>query len=187
MFMIKNKRILKITLITLLICSSIGGVSAIASSKNHVQDKVDTLTEQFNSKRSKLEKNGTYNTNSKEAKNIKKLGIQIANLSEQTKTEADYRKELEEFIYGCKIGLEDTKREQEQHYDQATQDFIDKMEKKLADVEAEMKDNDKLSPNSSSVNRRISIASTSDRNTSDENTSKKLLEKLYDRSDVDNN
>ncbi|SFD01904.1 hypothetical protein [Clostridium uliginosum] len=171
----KNKNLLKIAIFTLLIVSTAGSTFVVASSDNYLKDKVKKLTEQFNSKKSNLEKTGTYSTDTKESKEVKELGIKIADLSEQTKTEEDYKKELEDFLLGCRRGLEDTKRDQKLYYEQSTQDFIDKMEKKLADIEDEMKSNDELNKNSSES--KISL--------SHESPSKKLLERLNDRSDVD--
>lgn len=169
----KNRNLLKVTISALLIVSALGTVSVTATSDNYIKDKVNMLTEEFNSKKSNLEKTGTYDTTSEEAKQIKELGIQIADLSEQTKTEEEYSKKLESLIEGARIGLEDTKEEQKLNYDQSRQDFIDKMEKKLDDIEAEKKiiDEKKTENSSSSI---------------DERPSKKLVERLRDRSDVEN-
>lgn len=175
----KNRKLLKFAISALVIISAVGSTTVTASSIN-LQSKIETLKEQFNSQKSDLEKTGVYSTTSNQAKAVKSLGIQIADLSEQTKTEEDYRRELESFIAGVKCGLADTKEEQKVHYVQENQDFIDKTEKKLADIEAQMKINDKKKNNNN-------IALDSSLNSiSNERPSKELLERLEDRSDVDN-
>lgn len=175
LFMNKSKKLLKITICALLIAFSVGSISVIASSDNYAKDKVNKLTEKFNTKKSNLEKTGTYDTTSEDAKEIKKLGIEIADLSEQIRTEEDYRKKLESLMRGARLGLEDTKEEQKLNYHQSTQDFIDKMGKKLDDIEAEMKENDELAKNSPEIKKH----------NSNNSPSKKLIERLKDHSDVD--
>lgn len=174
--MIKNKKSLKVVISTLLIISALGSVSATAASDNYVKDKINKLTQQFNSKKSNLEKVGTYDTTSKEAKEIKQLGIQIADLSEQTQTEEDSKKKLESLMEGARLGLEDTKAEQKLKYDQSRQNFIDKMEKKLDNIDAEKKIIDK---------KKNKVSSISADESTNESTSKKLIEQLRDRSDLD--
>ena len=95
--------------------------------------------------------------------------------SDDKKTEEDYRKKLGGLIDGCRLGLNDTKEDQKMHYDQSTQDFIDKMEIKLAYIESQMKVNDELAKNSPEIKD----------STSNNISYKILLDKFYDRSDVD--
>lgn len=177
--MIKNKKIIKITILSLLIVSAIGSASVMASSKADVQNKVEKLTDEFNSKKSDLEKTRSYSTTSAQATAVKQLGIKIADLKDQTETEEEYRARLEKFIIGCRRGLEDSKKEQKIDYQKSRQDFIDKMEKKLDKIEAEMKAND-------AAKNSLRPDSVSDENSSNTSSSKELLEKLLDRSDVDN-
>lgn len=96
-------------------------------------------------------------------------------VSEQAKIEEAYRKKLGELIDGCRCGLNDTKEEQRMNYKQSTQDFIDKMEIKLANIEAQMKVNDEIAKNSPEI-KEI---------TSNNSPYKILLDQFYDRSDVD--
>lgn len=176
--MSKNK-IFKIIVFSLLV-TSMGSIYVMASSNSSIKNKVDTLTSDFNSKKNKFEKKGTYKTNTEEAKKLKEEAIKIDNLNDKVKTEADYRVELEEFIEGCKLGLEDTKQQQETDYSETRQEFIEKMEEKIDNIETEMNNNDK-------ANKSLKLNSASlDSNESEESSSKELLDKLLDSSDVDN-
>lgn len=166
----KNKFMLK-TIITLLVTVTIGSFIILASSDNYFKNKVVKSTEQYTSKKSDLDNTITFSTYSRQVKNTKDTEIKLDDLNKEPKTEKEYRAELQEFIEGCRAGLEDSKRDLAVNYKQSKQEFIEKMEKKLNTIEAEMKENDK--------------AAKQNNNLSDKNSSKKLLERLLDRSDVD--
>ncbi len=152
----------KVSLITgtIIVSISLFGVSTFALSGDNIKEKVSKLKSEFNNKKEHLEKVGTYNTNTEEATNIKKLGLEIAELNESSKTEQDYKLELENALVSVKRGLIDTKEYQKNNYDEKTQKFIEKLEHKIAKIELDMKDKSK--------------------------SSKELLKWLRDRSDTDN-
>lgn len=177
-----NKKLLRIFTIVAAI-TTISSVSVIASSNKEVKERIQELKDEFNEKRSSLEADGTYRTDTETAKEIKALGVEISDLEEQVKTESEYRQELEDFIDGCKTGLYDTKKEQEECYDEERQKFIDNMEAKLSRIESEMKANDirneKILSTKSRINSKNNLIAPPN------NSYKELLEQLEDRSDVD--
>ena len=167
----KKKTLIK-TLILILSVTTILNQNSIRLSDN-LNKKIEKLSLQFNQMKNQSENQSISEIDSKK---IKQLGIQISELSEFTKTEEDYRKELEECIDGSRTGLHDTKREQEIEYDEDRQRFIEKMESKLDRIESEMKQNDIEQER----NPDIKLLKGS------ESPSKNLIIQLFDRSDVDN-
>jgi len=171
----KNKRLLKI-LVLVAVVTAIGSISVFGAQTN-VKDKIKTLTEQFNSKKAKLEKTGVYDTESQDAKNIKKLGGQIADLTEQTKTEDDYAKELETALYWARKGLEDSKNEQKLcNNDKDRKSSIDKIEKKLNSLDEKIKAKKNKTSNNKFIN---SVSDSVSGNASDNATYKQLMDEFY--------
>ena len=94
----------------------------------------------------------------KKAMELKKKGLEIAELGDEVKTQEEFAEELKVVLSGVRLGLEDTKlycRDDNER----TKLFIEIMEEKLVRIEKDFKEGNK--------------------------TPEQLLKELRDRSDVD--
>ncbi|WP_411168495.1 amidase domain-containing protein [Clostridium sp. MB05] len=76
-----------------------------------------------------------YNIKEDSVNRSENLEIKSSNNLDNSKTEEDYRKELIEALDIIKLSLEDTRIENEKNYDEKTKIFIDKMDKRIEEVE----------------------------------------------------